>query len=90
MWERTRALLLERRRALLVENLARLPLADLYLLYPLLESPEYRGELERLVVELLEERDLREVCELVNSASLYLLTYEIVGTPPGTREAVSS
>ncbi len=82
---------MERLRVLLIENLARLPLTDLYLLYPLLENPECRRELERLVVEFLEERDLDEICELVNSASLYLLTYEIVGgTPPSTRERVSS
>jgi len=69
-------------REILLKNLDSLPLTDLYLTHPVLKSKIYGSSFKPVILEFLKKHDIEEICSLVNSAALTVITYIIMGEKP--------
>jgi len=71
----TRKGMVQRLKELLLSNIAKWPLTDLYLVHPVLKSRECTLEFRQLVLDFIKGKSQQEICELVNGAVSTILTY---------------
>ena len=71
--------ILQTLKDLLLKNLDKIPLTDLYLMHPLLKSKTRRENFKPVALDFIEKQNLGNVRELVNSAALTVLTYIMAG-----------
>jgi len=73
---------IQKLKEILLKNLDSLPLTDLYLTHPVLKSKIYGSSFKPVILEFLKKHDIEEICSLVNSAALTVITYIIMGERP--------